>query len=152
MIYLTRRYRFSASHRLHNEAFSPEENQRLYGKCDNPHGHGHNYVLEVTVAGEIHPATGMVIDLAYLDSVVESEILDRFDLINLNLDVENFRHRIPTTENLCTEIFTLLSRKIEGGEGWPSAHLDRIRLEETHSNFFEYHPPREGQTAARRVP
>jgi 6-pyruvoyltetrahydropterin/6-carboxytetrahydropterin synthase len=151
MVYLTRRYRFSASHRLHNRALSPEENQRLYGKCDSPHGHGHNYVLEVTVAGEIDPATGMVIDLAILDSVVRDEVLDRFDLTHLNLDIEEFRHRVPTTENLCIEIFNLLNNKLRGEKRRSAARLDKIRLEETPSNFFEYQSSEDGRTAVRRV-
>jgi len=151
MVYLTRRYRFSASHRLHNRALSSEENQRLYGKCDSPYGHGHNYLLEVTVAGDIDPATGMVIDLAILDRVVRDEVLDRFDLTHLNLDIEDFRHRVPTTENLCMEIFNLLNHKLRGDKRWPAARLDKIRLEETHSNFFEYQSSEDGRSAVRRV-
>ena len=99
MVHLTRRYRFSAAHRLHNEALSAEENVGLYGKCNNPRGHGHEYVLEVTVTGEVDPQTGMVMDLGLLDRLVEREVLDRFDHMHLNLDVANFRERVPTTEN-----------------------------------------------------
>jgi len=134
MVYLTRRYRFSAGHRLHNEALSPEENRRIYGKCNNPHGHGHNYALEVTVAGSIDPATGMMCDLAVLDGIVEKEVLEPFDHQNLNVDVENFRHRVPTTENLGVLIFELLRNKLEG-EGSNSVRLARVRLQETESNF-----------------
>lgn len=137
MVYLTRRYRFSAGHRLHNEALSAEENRRIYGKCNNPHGHGHNYVLEVTLAGNIDPATGMVCDLSVLDELVEREVLQPFDHKNLNLDVENFRQRVPTTENLCTEIFQLLRKKLES-EGKNAARLARVRLQETESNFITY--------------
>src|SRR5215470_2192360 len=108
MVYLTRRYRFAAAHRLHSDALSAEENRRIYGKCNNPYGHGHNYVLEVTVAGEIDPATGMVYDLAALDHTVQREVIERFDHVHLNLDVENLRDRVPTTENLCIEIYNLL--------------------------------------------
>src|SRR3990172_8260455 len=108
MIYLTRRAEFSASHYYHSPALSPEENQRLYGKCNNPHGHGHNYVLEVTVAGPVDSQTGMVCDLGFLDDLVQREVLDRFDEVNLNLDTQNFRERVPTTENLCLEIYRLL--------------------------------------------
>lgn len=138
MVYLTRRYRFSASHRLHNDALTAEENSRLYGKCDNAFGHGHNYMLEVTVAGEVDAATGMVLDLAILDGAVQREVIDRFDLSNLNLDSDRFRTLVPTTENVCIEIHSLLREKLSGGSRWPTARLDRIRLEETNSNAFEY--------------
>jgi 6-pyruvoyltetrahydropterin/6-carboxytetrahydropterin synthase len=138
MVYLTRRYRFCASHRLHNEALSDDENLRIYGKCDSPYGHGHNYVLEVTVEGPIDQETGMVFDLVALDGIVEKEVLERFDHTNLNLDVENFRARVPTTENVCTEIFHLLWDKVKGGGRRGAACLSRVRLEETSSNFFEY--------------
>ena len=142
MVYLTRRYRFSAAHRLHNDALSGEENARLYGKCNNPCGHGHNYTLEVTVAGPVDPATGMVYDLGALDRLVESRVVERFDHTHLNLDVENFRHLVPTTENLCMEIFHLLRGGIEGSEPGAPAWLKRVRLEETNSNYFEYDAPR----------
>ncbi|MCZ6514233.1 MAG: 6-carboxytetrahydropterin synthase [Acidobacteria bacterium] len=137
-IYLTRRYRFAAAHRLHNERLSDEENARLYGKCNNPHGHGHNYTLEVTVAGPLDPRTGMVMNLADLDASVEQEVLERFDHVHLNLDVESFRSRVPTTENLCREVFALLRPRIEGKNGAGEVKLARVRLEETRSNFFEY--------------
>ncbi len=137
-IYLTRRYRFAAAHRLHNERLSGEENARLYGKCNNPHGHGHNYTLEVTVAGPLDPRTGMVMNLADLDASVEQEVLERFDHVHLNLDVESFRSRVPTTENLCREVFALLRPRIEGKNGAGEVKLARVRLEETRSNFFEY--------------
>ncbi len=136
MIYLTRRYRFSASHRLHQASLSAEENRKLYGKCDNPYGHGHNYVLEVTVAGEIEPSTGMVADPSTLDRAVAEEILEPFDYSYLNLDVERFRDWVPTTENVCVEIYRRLEPRL-GGQG-KGARLARVRLEETNSNFFEY--------------
>lgn len=151
MVYLTRRYRFSAAHRLHNDALSADENRALYGKCDNPFGHGHNYVLDVTVAGEIDPATGMVFDLAILDATVEREIVERFDLTNLNMDTEEFRARIPTTENVCVAIYDRLRDRIQGGSQWPSARLDHVRLEETSSNFFEYGGEADGQMTSRRA-
>jgi len=138
MVYLTRRYRFSASHRLHNQALSDEVNLHIYGKCDSPFGHGHNYVLEVTVQGPIDQETGMAFDLVALDGIVEKEVLERFDHANLNLDVENFRAQVPTTENVCVEIFRLLAEKVEGGGPLHAARLARVRLEETSSNFFEY--------------
>jgi 6-pyruvoyltetrahydropterin/6-carboxytetrahydropterin synthase len=145
MVYLTRRYHFCACHRLHNEALSDEANLRIYGKCDSPFGHGHNYALEVTVEGPIDEQTGMVFDLPALDGLVEKEVLERFDHTNLNLDAENFRSRVPTTENVCTEIFDLLESKLEGGGPLGAARLTRVRLEETSSNFFEY----EGGRSAR---
>src|SRR5215472_4802740 len=103
MVHLTRRYRISAAHRLHNPALTNEENARLYGKCNNPRGHGHNYAVEVTVCGGIDSVTGMVMDLGQFDEIVQREVLDRFDHKHLNLDVDNFRARVPTTENLCVE-------------------------------------------------
>jgi len=139
MVFLTRRYRFSAAHRLHNEALSPEENARLYGKCNNPYGHGHNYTVEVTVRGPIDQATGMLMDLGLLDGIVEQEVLERFDHTHLNLDVANFKGKVPTTENLCLEIFNLLRDKLDAA-GRP-ARLEKVRLEETNSNFFEYTGP-----------
>ncbi len=151
MAYLTRRYRFSASHRLHNDALTTEENSRLYGKCDNAFGHGHNYVLEVTVSGQVDPATGMVLDLGILDGTVQREVIDRFDLTNLNVDCEHFRTIVPTTENVCIEIFDLLKGKLNGGSAWPTARLDRIRLEETNSNAFEYSGDEPQSEARRRV-
>ena len=151
MVYLTRRYRFSAAHRLHNEALSAEENARLYGKCNNLYGHGHNYVLEVTVAGRVDPSTGMVSDLAVLDGAVQQEVLERFDETNLNLDGESFQTRVPTSENLCTEIFNLLRRRLEAGGAQSSARLERVRLEETDSNFFEYAGEPDRQHAGRKA-
>lgn len=138
MVELTRRYLFSAAHRLHSDELSPEENARLYGKCNNPHGHGHNYALEVTVAGPIDPRTGMVCDLGFLDELVRREVLDHFHEVNLNLDTENFRRMVPTTENLCREIYRLLYPRLAGVGGLGRTYLKRVRLEETSSNFFEY--------------
>jgi 6-pyruvoyltetrahydropterin/6-carboxytetrahydropterin synthase len=127
----TRRYHFSASHRLDCEALSPEENRDVYGKCNNPHGHGHNYRLEVSVRGPIDRATGMVINMADLDAVVGKSVVERFHLANLNSDAL-FRQQVPTTENLCRAIYRLLASEL------PVGKLDRIRIEETENNFFEY--------------
>jgi len=129
--HLTRRYRFSSSHRLHSPDMSSEENLATYGKCNNPHGHGHNYALEVTVSGPVDPATGMVCNLVDLDGFVEREVLSRYDLENLNTRKE-FAQLVPTTENLSIEIYEILQR------GFEKAHLDRVRLEETMMNSFEY--------------
>jgi len=128
---LTRRYAFAAAHRLHSQRLSPAENQRIYGKCNNPYGHGHNYVAEVTVTGPVNPATGMIAHLGELDQFVAREVLGPFDHMNLNEDVPAFRDRVPTTENLCIEIFERLKQ-------FPGARLVRIRLEETGRNSFEY--------------
>jgi 6-pyruvoyltetrahydropterin/6-carboxytetrahydropterin synthase len=128
---LTRRYRFSASHRLHTSKLSEEENRRVYGKCANPYGHGHNYVLEVSVSGPVDPATGMIANLAELDEFVERRVLQEFDHRNLNEEVEAFRDAVPTAENLCQEAFLRL-------RNFPAARLERVRLEETSLNSFEY--------------
>lgn len=130
-VHLTRRYGFSASHRLHNDQLPAEENQSLYGKCNNPYGHGHNYALEVTVSGPIDPHTGMVCDLGELDAVVEREVLARFDHENLNL-VPEFAGHIPSSENLAARIFEILQA------GFHAARLEKVRVEETSQNFFEY--------------
>jgi 6-pyruvoyltetrahydropterin/6-carboxytetrahydropterin synthase len=130
-VYLTRRYLFVASHRLHNPSLSDAANQQTYGKCNHPHGHGHNYFLEVTVSGPIAPVTGMVCDLADLDSIVSREILDRFDHQNLNR-LADFSTVIPTTENLAIRVQQILSQLPL------PAHLEGIRIEETANNSFEY--------------
>ena len=132
--HLTRRYRFSASHRLHSAEMSDEENRRVYGKCNNPYGHGHNYALEVTVGGQVEPRTGMVCDLAELDAFVVREVLGRFGHENLNC-LEAFQHVVPTSENLCAEIYRLIER------GFHAAAVEKVRLEETMMNSFEYCSP-----------
>ena len=129
--HLTRRYMFSASHRLHSEEMSERENRATYGKCNNPFGHGHNYMLEVTVSGEIDDQTGMVCNLVDLDGFVHAQILERYDHQNLNLLTE-FTRQVPTTENLCIAIFEIVKR------GFKQAHLDKVRIEETMMNSFEY--------------
>jgi 6-pyruvoyltetrahydropterin/6-carboxytetrahydropterin synthase len=138
MIYLTRRYRFSAAHRLHSNALSKEENTRTYGQCNSPYGHGHNYALEVTLAGSVDGSTGMVFDLSALDRIVQDNVLNPLDHTHLNLDVDSFRTLVPTTENLCVEIYRLLSEKLAIPEG--GSRLKKVRLEETNSNYFEYEP------------
>jgi len=126
-----RRYMMSASHRLHTDALSAEENRAAYGKCNNPHGHGHNYIVEVLAGGAVDRETGMVIDLAVMDEVVQTRVLDRFDHANLNLD-PMFTHDVPTTENLCKAVYTLLEGSLA------PAQLAQVRIEETENNFFEY--------------
>src|SRR5215475_855006 len=107
-IELARRYRFSASHRLHSAQLSEVDNRRVYGKCNNPHGHGHNYTLEVRVSGTIDPATGMIANLADLDAFVNEQIIEPFDHRSLQDEVPAFRDVVPTTENLSIEIFQRL--------------------------------------------
>jgi 6-pyruvoyltetrahydropterin/6-carboxytetrahydropterin synthase len=130
-IELGRRYHFSASHRLHSEHLSEEENYRVFGKCNNPFGHGHNYVLEVSVSGKVDPTTGMIADLADLDGFVERAVLQVFDHKSLNEDVAAFQEKVPTTENLCIDIYARL-------KSFPHAQLERVRIEETRNNSFEY--------------
>jgi 6-pyruvoyltetrahydropterin/6-carboxytetrahydropterin synthase len=128
---LGRRYRFSASHRLHSAHLTEEENCRIFGKCNNPFGHGHNYVVEVSLSGDVDPATGMIANLADLDDFVRRQVLEDFDHKSLNEDVPAFRDTVPTTENLCIEIFQRLKL-------FPKAKLERVRIEETGKNSFEY--------------
>jgi 6-pyruvoyltetrahydropterin/6-carboxytetrahydropterin synthase len=129
--YFGRRYMISASHRLHAEALTVEQNVAAFGKCNNLHGHGHNYTVEVLVGGDVDRETGMVVDLVALDNAVQCRVIERFDHSNLNLD-PMFADRVPTTENLCRAIFVLLRDALPAGE------LEQVRVEETENNFFEY--------------
>ncbi len=129
--HLSRRYLFSASHRLHSDAMSDAENQSTYGKCNNPYGHGHNYTVEVTVSGQVDKATGMVCNLPDLDGFMEREVLARYGHENLNM-LKEFAGEVPTSENLCIQIYEIVHR------GFAQAHLERVRLEETMMNSFEY--------------
>ena len=128
--HLTRRYWFAASHRLHTPKLTAEQNREVYGKCNNPYGHGHNYALEVTVSGQVAPDSGMVMNLVDIDRTVREQVLDRFDHQNLNY-IPEFRELVPTTENLCIAIYKILQQSL------PAAHLDKVRLEETSKNSFE---------------
>ncbi|HZH97856.1 MAG TPA: 6-carboxytetrahydropterin synthase, partial [Fimbriimonadaceae bacterium] len=130
MITLTRTYEFAASHRLHSPALSALENVGVYGKCNNPAGHGHNYVLEVTVAGQPDPRTGMSVDLLTLDSVVNAEVVDRYDHKNLDCDIPEFQGRVTTSEIVVQEIWKRLDGRVPG-------ELRRVRLGETARNIFE---------------
>src|ERR1700678_3434421 len=121
--YLSRRYRLSASHRLHSETFTAEQNQAVYGKCNNPHGHGHNYVVEVTVGGPVDETTGMVCDLGELDGFARTNLLDEFDHMNLNT-LGAFRDVVPSTENFVIEVYRIF-------EGFAGAKVERVRIEET---------------------
>ena len=129
--HLTRRYLFSASHRLHSISLTDEQNYAVYGKCNNPHGHGHNYSLEVTVSGQVSSETGMVCNLVDLDEAVHHTVLDRFDHQNLNA-LPEFASLVPTTENLTEIIYDILKQRFQ------SAHLEKVRIEETLNNSFEY--------------
>src|SRR6267378_3381851 len=177
MVLITRKIEFSASHLYNNPELSPEENrrvfgkgnnphghgnnyalevtvggepdpvtgvglgsERVFGKCANPYGHGHNYMLEISVSGEVDPATGMVANLADLDSFVEREVIEVFDHHSLNEDVAAFRNVVPTTENLCIEIFERLKR-------FPKANLERVRVQETTNNSFEYDGNQKGSAS-----
>ncbi len=130
---LTRNYRFSASHRLHLPQFSDEENQRMFGKCNNPHGHGHNYILAITVEGPVNEATGLVIDPVALDSIVHSQVVSVYDHKYLNHDVEDFAAATATTENMASSIRDRLLSV------WPAGFpaLAHIRLQETKRNVIE---------------
>jgi 6-pyruvoyltetrahydropterin/6-carboxytetrahydropterin synthase len=133
---VTRRYRFAASHRLHVASLSSDENKQLYGKCNNPYGHGHDYVLDITVEGALDEVTGKLLPLAQLDKLVHSAVIRRFDRRNLNLDLPEFSRLVPTTENICLMIADLLNTR------WslampPRTRLARIYIEETARNSFE---------------
>jgi 6-pyruvoyltetrahydropterin/6-carboxytetrahydropterin synthase len=133
MVFLTRTYEFSASHRLHSPHLSDEKNQEIFGKCDNPYGHGHNYKLEVTVCGPVNERTGLMTDLRYLDQVVQEEVLDRYDHKNLNMDTPEFRELNPTSENLVKVIWERLARRVQ------HPPLYRIMVRETERNIFAYY-------------
>jgi 6-pyruvoyltetrahydropterin/6-carboxytetrahydropterin synthase len=138
MVYITRKIEFSASHLYNNPTLSPEENRRVFGKCNNPHGHGHNYVLEVTVAGEPDPRTGMVLDLKELKRVLQDEIMERMDHRFLNYEVPELAGKIPTCENIASTIWKLLEHKIASG------HLHRVRLYETPDLFVDCYGEKNG--------
>jgi 6-pyruvoyltetrahydropterin/6-carboxytetrahydropterin synthase len=128
--HLSRRYHFSASHRLHTEAYDSVKNQAVFGKCNNPHGHGHNYTVQVTLSGQVDPVTGMVCNLAELDTFVRTNLLARFDHTNLNT-LDCFANKVSTTENLSIEIYRIF-------QDFPAAHLERVHIEETSNNSFDY--------------
>ncbi|WP_156291253.1 6-carboxytetrahydropterin synthase [Oceanobacillus salinisoli] len=135
MVTLTRKYHFSAAHRLHSEHLSAEENIELFGKCNNPNGHGHNYYLDVTVQGEPNPVTGMITDLGDLDKTVESVVLKKLDHKHLNLDTEEFKGLNPTSEVVAKVIYEMLDPHL--------SNLHKIGLWETEKNYFEYFGPGE---------
>jgi len=128
--HLSRRYHFPASHRLNTDAYDKEQNRAVFGKCNNPHGHGHNYTVQITVSGEVDPETGMVCNLGELDAFAQEHLLDRFDHANLNM-LECFRESVSTTENLSIEIYRIF-------QSFRAAHLERVHVEETSNNSFDY--------------
>jgi 6-pyruvoyltetrahydropterin/6-carboxytetrahydropterin synthase len=132
VVSITRLLRFNAAHRVHNPALSDEENVRLFGKCNNPNWHGHNYTLEITVAGEVDPKTGYVIDLGELKRIGERELVDQMDHKNLNLDVPFLKGIIPTTENLVLACWRILAPKVA------PARLAKLKLWETENHYVEY--------------
>lgn len=137
MISLTRRYRFSASHRLHSPELSAAENARLFGKCNNPFGHGHDYLLEVTISGEADAHTGLVLPIAMLDRLVEERVLSAFRSRNINLDLPQFEKRTATTENIALVIVDLLRQSWTTYIDGSAAQLSRVYIQETERNGFE---------------
>ena len=137
---VTRRYRFAASHRLHSAAFTEQQNRELYGKCNNPYGHGHDYVLDVTAAGPVQPGSGQVVHIPTLDRLVSERVLRDFDHRYINADLAEFSALVPTSENIMQVIEDRLMThwsEVFPGE-WP--RLEGIRLRETKRNFFELKP------------
>lgn len=132
-VFLNRRYRFSASHRLHADSLSAAENTRTFGKCNNPYGHGHNYIATVRFSGPVDPATGMVANLADLDHFAGERLLSRYHLVNLNT-LPEFQDVVPTTENLALEVHTIFA-------DFPHAFLESVHIEETPNNSFLYVTP-----------
>jgi 6-pyruvoyltetrahydropterin/6-carboxytetrahydropterin synthase len=132
MVLLTRKAEFSAAHYYWNDGWSQQENERVFGKCANRNGHGHNYTLEVTVAGDVDPVSGFVVDLKALKDVIEREVIQVYDHRHLNLEVPEFRTVIPTTENIAIAIWTRLEKKIVG------ARLQRVRVYEMADLFADY--------------
>jgi 6-pyruvoyltetrahydropterin/6-carboxytetrahydropterin synthase len=128
--YLSRRYHFSASHRLHSASYTAEQNTLVFGKCNNPHGHGHNYVIQVTLSGQVDSATGMVCNLADLDAFAQQNLITPFDHTNLNT-LAVFEHDVPSTENLTIVVHRIFA-------DFPKAHLESIHIEETSNNSFDY--------------
>jgi len=137
MFRVTRRYGFPASHRLHSPQLGDEENQRVYGKCNNPYGHGHNYIVDVSARGPANGSTGLAVDLDALDRLVREQILQPFGHSNLNTDTGAFQSLVPTSENLAVEICRRLKRNWSSAfpAAWPK--LDKVRIAETERNIFE---------------
>ena len=133
VVYLTRKAEFAASHFYHVDSWSPEQNREAFGKCNNPHGHGHNYTLEVTVKGEVHPQSGFVVDLKEMKEVLNREVLDAFDHRFLNKEVPEFLDANPTTENIAVSVWKRLENKLD------HARLHRVRVYETPDLFVDFY-------------
>lgn len=136
MMTMTRRYRFSASHRLHSPLLSDSENEQLYGKCNNPFGHGHDYVLEVTVTGKVDERTGLFCPLQVLDRLVQEKVLNVFSHRDVNRDIPQFTKLVPTTENIAAVVLDLLEAQWETYLG-SRVKLYRVHIQETDRNGFE---------------
>ncbi len=135
MIYLTRRERFNAAHKLHNPDWDDQKNHEVFGKCSNPNWHGHNYIMYVTVKGEVNPETGWVIDLKDLSKILKEHVIEQLDHKNINVDVEFMKGKWASTEVLCIEIWKVIEPKIKA----LGADLHCIKLEETENNYVEYY-------------
>lgn len=143
MIRLTRRYRFAASHRLHAPSLSEERNREVYGKCNNPHGHGHDYVLEVSVRGPVDPETGMVVRVDALDALVQREVLTGFHMRNINMDVPEFASLVATSENVASVVQARLQNAWERAFPAPWPVLEKVRIQETARNILEVYAHRD---------
>lgn len=135
--HLTRRYRLSASHRLNAPSLDVQQNRDTYGKCNNPHGHGHNYFVEITVAGPIDAETGFVVDLVKLDALAQRELLDRFDEGHLNTDAVFATDFVPSTENLSVEVERVFRAAVPLLDARGALRLHSVRIEETGNNSFD---------------
>ena len=135
MIYLTRKERFNAAHRLFIEEYSDEENERIFGKCSNPNWHGHNYNLYVTIKGEVNPQTGFLVNLKDLRDLIREKVIDKTDHKNLNIEVDFMKDKIPTSENIAMAIWEVLEPDVKK----MGCQMHKIRVEETENNFVEYY-------------
>lgn len=135
MIYITRRERFNAAHRLFKNTFSDEENLEVFGKCSNPNWHGHNYELFVTIKGSINPNTGFLVNLTELKELMREKVIDKLDHKNLNLDVEFLKGKFTSTEMLCVSIWEQLDEEVQK----LGANLHKVKIQETENNFVEYY-------------
>ncbi len=138
-VYLSRKYGFSATHRLHAATLSDAENRAVYGKCNNPNGHGHNYEVEITIAGPVDPVTGRAVSLSTLDALAEREVIEPFRYRNLNEEIPAFRTAVPTTENLAAEVDRRLRAAWAGAFPSGLPKLENIRIWETERNICEVH-------------
>ena len=135
MIFLTRRERFNAAHRLFDPNISDEENYKIFGKCSNPNWHGHNYILYVTVKGEVNPDTGFLVNIKKLSDVIKKHIIDKLDHKNINIEVDFMKNKRASTENLAIAIWNELDDRITK----LGCHLHCVKIEETENNYFEYY-------------